>query len=119
MTRASDWLDAYLRAWTTKKPKHVRAVFTDDAEYWFRPDDPAPVTGIDAILEMWARDDEPCEPRIDLRVLVESPEIAVITGSVDYPGHQTYLNMWEVHLAEDGRARRFVEWFMTPRKRGA
>jgi hypothetical protein len=48
-------------------------------------------------------------------VLIENDELAIITGSVVYPGHQSYSNMWEVWFADDGRAKKFVEWFMTPR----
>ncbi|MFE7846137.1 nuclear transport factor 2 family protein [Microbacterium sp. NPDC057407] len=114
MTRANEWLDGYVRAWASKDEADVRAIFTDDAEYWFRPDDPAPVAGIDAIVEMW-REPEPTDPIHDLSVLIEDDRLAVIKGTVEYPGHATYSNLWEVWFAPDGRAIRFVEWFMTPR----
>jgi len=114
MSRTSDWLDGYLRAWRTKEPDDVRAIFTDDAEYWFRPDDPDPVRGIDAIVEMWGEEEE-AGPVADLEVLIENERLGIIKGHVDYPGHAFYWNLWEVHLAPDGRAERFVEWFMTPR----
>ncbi len=115
MTRTSDWLEGYKKAWRTKDAADVRAIFADDAEYWFRPDDPDPVKGLDAIVKMWG-DDEPTDPVYDLDVLVENDGIGIISGSVDYPGHQRYSNIWEVHFAPDGRARKFVEWFMTPRE---
>jgi len=115
MSQTSEWLDGYIRAWRSKDADDVRAIFTDDAEYWFRPDDPDPVRGIDAILEMWG-EDEPDDPEIDLDVLIENERVGIIKGSVDYPGHQRYSNIWEVYFADDGRAERFVEWFMTPRK---
>ncbi|WP_306231719.1 nuclear transport factor 2 family protein [Agrococcus beijingensis] len=115
MTPAERWLDGYLRAWASKDAADVRAIFTDDAEYWFRPDDPEPVRGIDAIVAMWG-DDEPADPQPDLRVLIEDERLGIITGTVVYPGHESYSNLWEVHFAADGRAQRFVEWFMTPRK---
>jgi hypothetical protein len=114
MTRTSEWLAAYETAWRTKSDDDVRAVFTDDAEYLFRPDDPEPVRGIEAILEMWA-EEEPTEPAYALSVLIENDQLGIVTGWVDYPGHQRYTNLWEVHFASDGRARRFVEWFMVPR----
>lgn len=113
MTQATDWLAGYIRAWETKDPDDVRAVFADDAEYLFRPDDDDPEVGIEAIVRMW-QEPEPTTPVHDLRVLIENDELAVITGTVDYPDHQSYTNMWEVWFAPDGRARRFVEWFMTP-----
>lgn len=115
MTRASDWLDGYIRAWTSKDEADVRAIFADDAEYWFRPDDDDPVVGIDAIVAMW-RDPEPADPIHELRVLIENDSLGIITGTVNYPGHQSYANMWEVWFAPDGRAKKFIEWFMTPRQ---
>lgn len=51
MSRTRTWLDGYITAWTSKNPDDVRAIFTDDAEYLFRPDDPEPARGIDAIIE--------------------------------------------------------------------
>lgn len=115
MTQTRQWLDGYIRAWRSKDAADVRAIFTDDAEYWFRPDDADPARGIDAILEMWD-EDEPAEPEFELDVLIENDDLGIIKGHVDYPGHQYYSNLWEVHFAPDGRAHRFVEWFMTPRR---
>ena len=48
----------------------------------------------------------------DLAVLVEGEGIGIIRGTVDYPGHASYVNLWEVHLAADGRASKFVEWYL-------
>lgn len=119
MTPAQRWLDGYIRAWETKEPADVRAIFADDAEYWFRPDDPSPLRGIDAIVEMWRTEREPTAPQHDLRVLIEDERLAIVTGTIAYPGHESYANLWEVHLAADGRARRFVEWYMTLAKPAA
>ena len=82
MSKTRSWLDGYVRAWKSKNPADVRAIFTDDAEYWFRPDDDSPVRGIDAIVRMWAEESEPTEPVIDLDVLVEDEHVGVVTGSV-------------------------------------
>lgn len=117
MSRASEWLDGYIRAWRSNSADDIRAIFTDDAEYWFRPDDPDPVRGIDAIIEGWA-EGEPVEPTFGFEVLIEDEHLGIIKGHVEYAGHQTYQNMWEVWFAPDGRAERFVEWFMVPRARG-
>ncbi|WP_084102458.1 nuclear transport factor 2 family protein [Demequina sp. NBRC 110051] len=115
MTRTSEWLAGYVRAWETKSDEDVRAIFTDDAEYWFRPNDKEPVRGIDAIIATW-KEPEPSEPEHDLRVLIENDTLGIITGSVTYPGHEHYTNMWEVWFASDGRAQKFVEWWMLPRE---
>ncbi|SEJ63246.1 nuclear transport factor 2 family protein [Demequina mangrovi] len=118
MTCTNDWLAGYLKAWETKAEDDVRALFTDDAEYWFRPNDPEPVRGIDAIVEAW-QEPEPGVPVPRLAVLIENERLGIIKGSVDYPGHETYTNLWEVWFAPDGRALRFVEWYMTPRAAGS
>ncbi|WP_143340685.1 nuclear transport factor 2 family protein [Demequina sp. NBRC 110057] len=115
MTQTSEWLEAYVRAWETKAEGDIRAIFTDDAEYWFRPNDAEPVRGIDAMIESW-REPEPTEPVHDLAVLIENDELGIIKGTVSYPGHADYTNLWEVWFASDGRARKFVEWWMLPRE---
>lgn len=115
MTRTSDWVEGYARAWRSTDADDVRALFADDGEYWFRPNDAEPVRGIDAIVEMWIAEEEPSVPTFAFEVLVEDERVGVATGHVEYPGHETYANLWEIHFAPDGRARRFVEWFMTPR----
>ncbi|GEK78964.1 nuclear transport factor 2 family protein [Agrococcus baldri] len=112
MTTAQTWLDGYIRAWESKDPAQARALFTDDAEYWFRPDDPEPLRGVDAIARMWAEEEEPTRAQHALCVLIEDDRLGIITGTVDYPGHDSYCNLWEVHFAADGRAQRFVEWYM-------
>lgn len=117
MTTAQRWLDGYIRAWESKDPETLRAIFTDDAEYWFQPDDPQPLRGIDTIMTMWGSADEPSEPQHELRVLIEDAALGIITGTVAYPGHDAYVNLWEVHFAPDGRARRFVEWYMKQQDR--
>ena len=118
MTRTTDWLDGYEKAWRSKDAADIEALFTDAAEYWFRPDDPDPVRGIAAIVAMW-QEDEPAEPQYEFAVLIENERLGIIRGHVDYPGHEAYENLWEVHFADDGRAHKFVEWFMTPRRRSA
>lgn len=111
MTTTQNWLEGYLTAWRTKDAVDVRAIFAPDAEYWFHPYDAEPVRGIDAIVEAWMSP-ELTEAVPDLRVLVEGDDIGIIRGTVDYPGHASYVNLWEVHFAADGRARRFVEWYL-------
>ena len=77
MSQTRTWLDGYIRAWRTKDEGDVRALFTDDAEYWFRPDDPEPLRGVDAIVEMWRDEEEPAEPVHALDVLVEDDGIGM------------------------------------------
>jgi ketosteroid isomerase-like protein len=116
MSKTQNWVDGYIRAWKSKDPADLVALFTEDGEYWFRPEDPEPLRGLAEIQRMWVESEEPSEPSYEFEVLVEDEKVGVAKGWVDYPGHQHYANIWEIHFADDGRATRFVEWFMTPRK---
>jgi hypothetical protein len=40
--------------------------------------------------------------------------VRLVQGRTDYADGRIYANLWVIHLAEDGRAERFVEWFMEP-----
>lgn len=112
MSHTEEWLDGYFRAWRSKNADDVHAIFTEDAEYWFQPDDPGPVRGLDAIVSMWAESKEPTEPVFEFAVLIEDEHLGIAKGWVDYPGHQRYSNLWEIRFGDDGRATRFVEWYM-------
>ncbi|MCR2783938.1 MULTISPECIES: nuclear transport factor 2 family protein [unclassified Microbacterium] len=109
MSRTREWLNGYITAWESKDPDDVRKIFTEDAEYFFQPDDPEAARGIDKIIEEWL-DPEPTKAEHNLDVLVENDQVGIISGHVTYPGHSSYVNLWEVHFAPDGRAQKFVEW---------
>ena len=107
-----DWMDAYLRAWDSNDPDDIRALFTDDAEYYTLPGRPAKA-GIDAILAWWedARD-EPGDYTFRWEPVLVTPGRAVIQGYTDYREREGYHNLWIIDLAPDGRASRFTEWWV-------
>ena len=74
--------------------------------------------GIDAIVAMWDSD-RGDDPEFDFEVLIEDDRLAIIKGHVNYPEGKHYSNIWEVWFAPDGRAQKFVEWWMLPHKRAA
>ena len=118
-TTAENWVDSYVRAWTSNTPEDIRAVFTEDATYKYRPDDPEPVTGLDAIVGEWLENrDEPGEWTFDYEVIGVDGDRIFVEGTTRYPGRDNpiYFNLWVVRLAADGRASEFTEWFMVPRK---
>jgi uncharacterized protein (TIGR02246 family) len=47
------WVDAYKRAWISNDADDIAAIFTDDAVYEFRPNDPEPWRGRDEIVQGW------------------------------------------------------------------
>jgi uncharacterized protein (TIGR02246 family) len=105
------WIDSYVRAWNTNDPVDIRALFTEDAEYYTAPFRP-PWRGREQIVEGWlGRKDEPGETIFDWRPIVITDEVALIEGTTAYPT-ETYSNLWVIHLDDDGRCRQFTEWWM-------
>lgn len=108
----TEWMRGYVRAWTSNDPDDIRALFTDDAEYFTAPflD---PWRGLPAIVENWLGDrDEPGSWTFDWQVLTISGDIAVITGTTVYPAQATYSNLWVLRFATDGRCSSYTEWYM-------
>lgn len=109
------WLDRYLTAWQTNDPADIRALFTPTASYATSPLDPAPWTGVDAIVDGWlARRDEPRDWSFTGGPLALAGTMGFIEGRTTYTGGRVYANLWVVRLAADGRAESFVEWFVEP-----
>ncbi|WP_127792744.1 nuclear transport factor 2 family protein [Agromyces sp. LHK192] len=107
------WVEGYIRAWETNDPDDIGALFTDDAVYEYRPDDPEAARGREAIIREWIEaDDQPGTWTYDWTLLVDTPELAVVVGRVEYPAEKDYDSLWVVRLEPDGRASRFTEWYM-------
>lgn len=112
ITDAERWLEGYLRAWQTNETDDIRAIFTDDAEYFTEPWVP-PQRGLDTIVAAWLeRRDEPGTWTFDGRVIAVDDRLVFIQGQTAYSAGTTYSNLWVVRLADDGRASSFTEWWM-------
>ncbi|WP_150306851.1 nuclear transport factor 2 family protein [Planctomonas psychrotolerans] len=107
-----NWIEAYERAWASNDENHIRALFTEDADYFTEPH-ASPWHGHDAIVWGWleARD-EPGETTFEWTPLVVTDEIAIAQATTVYAGGATYSNLWVLRFAPDGRAREFTEWWM-------
>ncbi len=111
LDRVTAWIDGYVRAWNTNDPADIRALFTEDAEYYTAPFRP-PWRGSEQIVEGWlGRKDEPGEATFDWRPVAVTDEVAIIQGTTAYPT-ETYSNLWVIRLHGDGRCREFTEWWM-------
>lgn len=108
-----EWMARYLRAWDSNRPDDIRALFTEDAEYYPAPH-VRPAIGHGAIVEWWlgARD-EPGDHGFSWRPVVVTPTTAVIRGRTDYADGRSYENLWVIEFAGDGRASRYTEWYMS------
>lgn len=112
MSATTDWVEGYIRAWASDDPVDIRALFTADAEYAGRPYR-EPIRGIEAIEDYWISEEEPSEPVFEWELVAESDGVGVVKATTDYPGAQKYWNLWIIRFADDGRATRFEEWWMT------
>lgn len=105
------WMEGYIRAWNSNEPDDIGALFTDDATYYTAPYR-EPWRGRSAIVAGWLdRKDQPGEASFTWQPLVVTGELTVVQGLTVYPD-ETYSNLWVIRLADDGRCRQFVEWFM-------
>ena len=111
MIDIENWITGYERAWASDDPADIAALFTEDAEYFTAPHRDA-ITPRDAIVEWWRAETEPAEPTFAWGLVALTDETAVVQGRTVYPGAETYLNLWIIRFAPDGRACSFTEWFM-------
>ena len=112
-----DWVAGYRRAWKTDDPGDIAALFTEDATY-----SPSPFSeswrGRDAIVDEWIkRGDSAALPAFEHEIVAADGPVGVITGLTTYHATDTtpetvYGNLWIVHLAPDGRATSFAEWWI-------
>jgi hypothetical protein len=113
------WLDAYEASWSTGSG--VRELFTLDARYFSAPYRP-PLVGPEAIEAWWIEQGESDIRWVfERRVIASEDDLYVVQGTTTYPDSpglagqpQIYYNLWLVTLADDGRAREFVEYWMLP-----
>jgi len=111
--RLDTWMDAYVLAWSTNESENIAGLFTDDAVY-----DPQTAEGEwDGVSEIVARwqeiDDNEDNWDFEWQPLVDSEEVAVITGRTRYLDPPTsYRNLFVIRFADDGRCYDFTEWYI-------
>lgn len=109
--RVQKWIEGYRLAWESNSAAEIGALFTEDAEYFTAPFRP-PWRGREEIVARWIEHrDEPGETSFDWKPVVVTDEVAVVEGVTTYPD-EVYSNLWLIVLDQDGRCRRFTEWFM-------
>jgi ketosteroid isomerase-like protein len=113
MAALADWMAGYERAWASNDPDEIHALFTADALYFTTPLR-EPWRGPQEIVDGWLeRQDEPGGWTFEWQPLVDTPELAIVTGTTTYVDpSQVYSNLWVLRLAEDGRCSEFTEWWM-------
>lgn len=111
--RLETWMDRYIAAWSDNHPDHIAALFTEDAIYDPQTAD-GELIGREEIVRWWRDiDDDPDNWEFEWRPLVETDEIAVITGSTRYHSPSaSYRNLWVIHFDDTGRCHDFTEWYI-------
>jgi uncharacterized protein (TIGR02246 family) len=105
------WIEGYRRAWESNDPAEIGALFATDAEYFTAPFR-QPWRGRDEIVARWIEGkDEPGQTSFDWKPVALTEEVAVIEGVTTYPD-EVYSNLWLISLDDEGRCRRFTEWWM-------
>ena len=111
MIEIESWIAGYEKAWATDDPADVAVLFTEDAEYFTAPYAEA-ITPREAIVEWWVAESEPDDPTFAWGLVALTETTAVVEARTIYPSDRTYLNLWVIRFAEDGRACSFTEWYM-------
>lgn len=113
---ATTWVEGYLKAWSSNAEADIRALFTDDAVYEFRPNDPEPWRTQHGIVTGWLkRPDNPDEWAFEWHPLATEGATATIQGVTTYDDgteRKIFDNLWVITLEPDGRASHFTEWYM-------
>ena len=120
------WLDDYVKAWKTYDRDRIAALFADDVEYRYHPND-EPIRGRHAVVESWlgegdhadasTRDPEGTYDASYAPVAVDG-DAAVATGSSTYyaspggPVERVFDNCFVMRFTDDGRCREFTEWYI-------
>jgi len=106
-------MDGYVLAWSSNDPDHIRALFTEEAVY-----DPQTADGewhgVDEIVANWQEiDDSEDNWDFEWLPLVETDELAIVTGRTHYfEPPASYRNLFVIRFGEDGRCYDFTEWYI-------
>lgn len=108
-----NWMDQYVVAWSTNDPDDIAALFTEEAVYDPQTDD-GEWHGVEEIVEGWrAIDDVEDNWEFEWLPLVETDDLAVITGKTRYfEPPISYRNLFVIRFDPEGRCYDFTEWYI-------
>jgi ketosteroid isomerase-like protein len=118
------WLDDYVQAWKSYDREAIAALFSDDVEYRYHPND-EPLRGRDAVIASWLGEgaddndrDAPGTFEVEYRPVAVDGDIAVATGTSSYREEpngeivRVYDNCFVMRFDDRGRCREFTEWYV-------
>ena len=111
--RVRRWVEGYVKAWNSNEAADITALFTEDGRYLTEPH-AEPWEGHDEIVRKWLESkDRPGETTFEYEVRAVDGDLAIVKGVTTYKEpRRLYSNLWEIEFAPDGRASKFVEWWM-------
>ncbi|HYO75204.1 MAG TPA: nuclear transport factor 2 family protein [Thermoanaerobaculia bacterium] len=112
--RAARWAERYFRSWKTKNPDDVRALFTEDAVYYYGPFRP-PARGREEIVRRWVSNAAQANVHCAHEVVAVSGAAAVIHWSVSFDqpaGRLAMDGVLIVQLNENGLCYSHREWYV-------
>ena len=116
------WLDRYVEAWKTYDPAKIGALFSEDAEYRYHPQDD-PERGRAAIVEDWlANPDDKGTYDAEYHPLAIDPDGTHVANGwsryYDAPGGEMrdeYMNVYVCRFNASGECTSFTEYWIQNR----
>ena len=106
------WLDDYVEAWRSYDPDAVAALFSEDADYAYKPWE-APVQGREAIVADWLDErDAPGSWEARYEPLLIDEDRAIAAGETRYADGRVFANLFVLRFDEAGACTSFTEWYM-------
>ena len=120
MTRddVQHWLNRYIEAWRANDAATIETLFTDEAEYRYRPYGDEVLRGAKAISASWLESpDDPASWEAAYEPFAVEGDRAVAIGWSRYAARdgqpeRMYHNAYILEFAPDGRCRAFHEFYM-------
>lgn len=115
------WLDAYVEAWKTYDRDKIAALFSDDAEYRYHPQD-EPIRGRQRIVDSWLEEpDEKGTYDAHYEPLAIDGDVHVAHGwsryfNRDGAMRDEYLNVYVCGFNEAGECTSFNEYWAQNRE---
>lgn len=118
--QVQEWLNAYIRAWSSSDANAIRDLFSADAVYGYRPwdSDETTVRGANAIAASWLDNpDDPATWEASYAPYAVEGNQAVVLGSTRYLATDThaernYRNAFVLRFDDGGKCSEFHEFYV-------
>ena len=112
------WLSNYVEAWKSYDPEAIRALFSEDARYYYSAYS-EPIEGREAILADWLKNpDKAGTFDAEYKLLATNGNLAVANGRTTYfeddgkTLHREFDNIFVLEFDDTGHCTLFKEWYM-------